>query len=306
VLADADAALEALRKLKSFRSYTHYAWTSKTREGETESSELEIRGEHVAEPPSQRLLITPGGDAAKEGPETFEIIQIEDRTWYKLEEGQWIQVTQQEILPFGHMMNAVASLRDLSGARRIWPDETVNGIRCRHYRFTEKALPYFLTLGELSKVEGDLWLAVEGDFVVKYTLHAEGKELKIGEKPGFGTLDLVYEISDVGAEMAIEPPTGGGAAIPGFAEGEFPMPEDAEMSMSGPGFTLIVTTLPVAEVAEFYKERLGELGWTKSEEINLGSMVNMSFTKDSQQLNLMIGKSEESGKTQIMVNTPEQ
>jgi len=305
VLTDAEAALEALRKLKSFRSYTHYIWT-RQEEGEAkESSELEIRGEHVAEPPSQRLIITPGGDImAEEGPD--EIIQIEDRTWYKLEEGQWIQVAQQEFLPFGTMINAVASLRDLHGARRLWPDETVNGIRCRRYSFTEKSLPYFLDLGELSKVEGKLWVAVEGDFVVKYTLHAEGEDLKISEKPGHVTMDILYEISDVGADIVIEPPTGGGAAIAGFAEGEFPVPEDAEMTMSSPGFTIFATELPVAEVAEFYKERLMELGWTKTDETDLGSMVNLSFTKDAQELNLMIGKSEESDKTQIIVNSPEE
>lgn len=306
VLADAEIALQALRKLKSFRSYTHYSWTVQEEGKAKESSEIEIRGEHVAEPPSQRLFITLGGDAAaEEGPESFELIQIEDQIWYKLGEDQWMQIAQQELIPFGPMMNAVATLRELHGARRLWPDETVNGIRCRHYRFTEKNLPYFLDLGELSKVEGDLWVAVEGDFAVKYVMHAEGGDLRIGEQPGYVILDLLYEVSDVGADIVIEPPTGGGPAIAGFAEGEFPVPEGTEMSMSSPGLTIFVTALPVAEVAGFYKERLGDLGWTKTDEISMGNMVSLSFVKDTQQLNLMIGKGEENGKTQIIVNTAE-
>jgi len=133
LLTSAEAALEALSKLKSFRSYTHYAWVSQEEGEEKESGEFEMRSEYVAEPPSQHMVITSSGDAAmgEEESETFEIIQIEDRMWFQMEEDQWMQAGQQEFLP-NFLMSAEEFLRDLSGARRLWPDETVNGIRCRY------------------------------------------------------------------------------------------------------------------------------------------------------------------------------
>jgi len=305
LLANAEAALEALSKLKSFRSHTHFAWVSQEEGEEKESGEFEMRGEYVAEPPSQHTVITSSGDAAMgEESETFEIIQIEDQMWFRLEEDQWMQVGQQEFLP-SFLMSAEEFLRDLSGARRLWPDETVNGIRCRHYRFTEKEMLSFFGMGELSKAEGELWVADKGDFVAKYTLHAEGKGLGLGETLGYGTMDMLYEISDVGAKIVIEPPAGGEAAIAGFAAGEFPLPEDAEMSMSSPGFSIFVTALPVAEVLEFYEARLAKLGWSKGDETIFGDFASLSFSKGAQQVDLMISADEESGKTQIMVTSPE-
>jgi len=306
LLTSAEAALEALSKLKSFRSYTHYAWVSQEEGEEKESGEFEMRSEYVAEPPSQHMVITSSGDAAmgEEESETFEIIQIEDRMWFQMEEDQWMQAGQQEFLP-NFLMSAEEFLRDLSGARRLWPDETVNGIRCRHYRFTERDLLSFFGMGELSKAEGELWVAVKGDFVAKYTVHAEGKGLTLGEELGSGAMDMLYEISDVGAKIVIEPPAGGEVVIAGFAAGEFPLPEDAEMSMSSPGFSIFATALPVAEVLEFYEARLAKLGWSKGDETILGDFASLSFSKGAQQVDLMISKDEESGKTQIMVTSPE-
>jgi len=306
LLASAEAALEALSKLKSFRSHTHYAWVSQEEGEEKESGEFEMRGEYVAEPPSQHTVITSSGDAAmgEEESETFEIIQIEDRMWFQMEEDEWMQVGQQEFLP-NFLMSAEEFLRDLSGARRLWPDETVNGIRCRRYSFTERELLSFFGMGELSKAEGELWVAAKGDFVAKYTVHAEGKGLALGEELGYGAMDMLYEISDVGAKIVIEPPAGGEAAIAGFAAGEFPLPEDAEMSMSSPGFSIFATALPVAEVLEFYEAGLAKLGWSKDDETILGDFASLSFSKGAQQVDLMISADEESGKTQIMVTSPE-
>jgi hypothetical protein len=163
----------------------------------------------------------------------------------------------------------------------------------------------FFGMGELSKAEGELWVAVKGDFVAKYTVHAEGKGLSLGEELGYGTTDMLYEISDVGAKIVIEPPAGGEAAIAGFAAGEFPLPEDAEMSMSSPGFSIFATALPVAEVLEFYEAGLAKLGWSKDGETIMGDFASLSFSKGAQQVDLMISADEESGKTQIMVTSPE-
>ena len=112
-------------------------------------------------------------------------------------------------------------------------------------------------------------------------------------------IDASYQLSDVDAVAAIEWPADaqppGTIAVPGFVPNTFPLPEGATVTPRL-GMIEISTPQAEAEVADFYRARLDELGWDFAGELGF-----YDATKDGQQIHLTILPDEVSGETQITV-----
>ena len=85
--------------------------------------------------------------------------------------------------------------------QRVEPDEVVNGIPCVHYTYNVQSVP--TQYGTVSG-HGDVYVALEGGYVVRYTLEGSGTFEDYFQ--GSGTLSLVYDTYDVGAPISISPP----------------------------------------------------------------------------------------------------
>ena len=81
-------------------------------------------------------------------------------------------------------------MEGLGSARRVRPDENINGVLCRHYTFDEKGVSW----EGISRVQGEMWIAVEGDYVVKFTMEADGENPFSKED---GHIEWVYDVRDV-------------------------------------------------------------------------------------------------------------
>jgi len=141
-----------LQSLDSFRSRFTMAFEG-TADGEAESWSYVMDAESVRDPFAQRIVIQ--GGFVGEG---FESVQVGDTRYFVLGEGQCVSsAAGEDDAADMEIFEPDDVIGGLENARRVRPDERVNGIMCRHYKFDEKGL----TWGTFARAEGEVWVAVE-------------------------------------------------------------------------------------------------------------------------------------------------
>ncbi len=204
----------ALGRLDSYRSHTVYRWEG-TAAGQPVKGSLTIDGAYVRQPPAQHVTVTSVENGGE--PAVFETIRISDTIWFKVGD-RWTQMPADPPVPFGQgprfeALSPEAILSRLRSAERVQPDLRVNSILCHHYTFDESDLE-----GDVfSRAEGELWIAKEGGFVVRFRLRGWGGEVIIAD--GQGTVDISAEVRDVDEEVRIEAPEAD-VIVPAFDEAE--------------------------------------------------------------------------------------
>lgn len=86
-------------------------------------------------------------------------------------------------------------------AHRVMPNETINGIVCKHYVYDINDLQ---VESEMTDASGDIWVAQDGGYVVRLTMNGHGTYYDTYSASG--TLNLVYDLYDVNAPINITPP----------------------------------------------------------------------------------------------------
>lgn len=191
--------------------------------------------------------------------------------------------------------------------------ETVNGISATHCSFTGKDV-----LGEeatYDSLQGDVWVAVDGNYIVKYTLKAEGYRPSKEDEKGlfdFGSVSFEYELKDVDSDFTITLPeeatqaggvdTGGGAG--GAVEtSDFPVLENAEEVTSMAGFLNYYTSSDIPDVIDFYRQELPASGWQENaDQAYIGDdNAMLSFTQEGQTMMLTIVK--EDNRINVIITT---
>ena len=271
-----------LQSLDSYRAHFKMAVTD-TAGGGTEEWAYEMDMEVVRDPFAQHMVIQ---GVAAEG--AFEMFQIGDQRYIALGEGQCISTSAEGEAMGAEMFEPGDVIGGLSNARRVRPDQDVNGIRCRHYKFNETALVW----RGFTKAEGEVWVAVEGEYVVKYALQAEGKDPASGKE---GHLDWVYEIRDVNEPISIEPPAGCGAA-----ESEYPMMPDATDVSTMENVVMYTSASSLDDVLAFYKGQMPANGWSETRDSFTSEGTAMqSYTKEGVTVSLTL--TEQDGKVSVLI-----
>ncbi|MBI1298914.1 hypothetical protein GC175_28620 [bacterium] len=197
----------------------------------------------------------------------------------------------------------------MSEADRVGNGER-NGVAVIHYQSTDPAL--FLSAAnldlndgqEIADVQVDVWVSEEGNYIVGYELKAtindavdfdiERNQVRVDQQ-----INWQFDIYDIGADVQIlvpeEAPEPSSASVPGFAEGEFPLPIGAEMKTNMFGQTEIMTDMSETEVMNFYQQTLTELGW-KIE----GAFGLYEATKDELRFSMMALTTNQ-GKTLVQI-----
>jgi hypothetical protein len=311
------ADLSALEKLESFRTTLSFSSEGTDSDGNPVTDSTEMATEFVKDPPARRLTMTiiSSDDENPEQPQTVEMVE-KDGTVYMKADDQWISIGT-ESSPFGDpdmefLMDSGVLFDDLEGLERVRPDEKVNGIDSRHYKFTDRALAGWLALTADSnaEVDGDVWIAKDGGYLTRYVLAmkvTDGTGGALAPDLARGTVTMSYELSDVNEPIVIELPegmAGGGISLTGFdADDPFPVPEDGTVMMSSSQMTMMQTALSAEDAAAFYEEALANLGWSKNDQESMaaGGLVSLAFDKDGNRLSLILtSEGAGAGLTQIM------
>jgi hypothetical protein len=190
--------------------------------------------------------------------------------------------------------------------------ETVNGISATHCSFTEKDV-----LGEeatYDSLQGDVWVAVDGNYIVKYTLKADGyRSSQEGEGLfDFGSVSFEYELKDVNGDFTITLPEeatqGGGTDVGGGTGGavgtsDLPVLENAEEVTAMAGFLNYYTSSDISTIIDFYRQELPAIGWQENaDQAYVGDdNAMLSFTKEGQTMMLTIVK--EDNRINVIITT---
>ncbi|MCR4407853.1 MAG: hypothetical protein NUW24_13205 [Anaerolineae bacterium] len=293
--------VEQLDWLNSYRTRVLFKW--ETLDEPKEESSMDMVSEYVKEPSARHFIINSTGTSESDTG-TIEYIQIGNQVWMKMgtgEEAGWMQTSsEEEEAAFGEGLFDFAGenfVGELEGARRVLPDEEVNGVLCRHYTFDETMLMGAASWGELTKANGEVWLSAADGFTVKYTFNAEGQDLMGTTEDRPGRLTMEYEMYDINADIVIEPPAGVGLPE------DIPLMADAKVDAVMGGLIMCSTTSSVEDVVAFYQAEMPANGWTENPDAaySMEGVAGLEFTKEGRKASLMISYDEENKKTNIMI-----
>lgn len=297
--------------LDSFRVEANYAVTSTLADGSQRVQHVVATGSWIstASPwgydAAYRLANTADGSV-----ETLEVVLAGENAAFAID-GKWNAVPRQADMPFGdpHALLDTPLLTRLQEGRRLG-EETVAGVPAVHYRIDDPELFTALLGDALATGDGDVasvlldgWLAADG-YVVQYVLDAVYTGITTVDADGQAVqadqvFALRYALGDLNAAPPVAWPEGapapGTIEVPGFAAGEFPLPEGA-VAVPALGTVEIVVDQPAGEVEEFYAARLVELGWSLAEEYGL-----YTATKEGQSFSFLVTADDATGGSKVEV-----
>jgi len=147
--------------------------------------------------------------------------------------------------------DAAAQLPGITGAEKVG-DETVGGVTAVRYHFDQRSLRGY-PAGV--SADGDVWVAVEGGFVVSYQLKLNAPEGVLGAGLA-GEQSWAYEVKP-GLQAVALPDACAGLPY------DFPrMPDAAGVTLMD-GYLDYLTAGPADAVSSFYNDRLTGQGWTR-------------------------------------------
>ena len=142
-------------------------------------------------------------------------------------------------------------LPTVSGAEVVSAHETLADMAVTHYRFDERAVD----MAGLGTAQGEMWVANEGGFVVKYSLQIQSDQ-GIYDSDQTGTMTWDYELDGLEQSFDIPLPQDCPAGM-----SDLPLPDEASDGKKVPGYLSYTTDRSVAESADYYQENLPAAGF---------------------------------------------
>ena len=178
---------------------------------------------------------------------------------------------------------------------KLLGQESVNGVSANHYQFDQKAVAW--QAGQNGKASGDVWIAQQGGYVLKYALNIQ---LPSGDFQG--TRSWSYALSDIGTGTKIALPKG---CLPLITD--IPVMDGATQIMQLPAFQSYNTSAGLEQVASFYKQKLNAPGWTLLPGVEAqGGKQTLDFVQsqpDGSGRLAVIQMSEQNGQTAVIVQS---
>lgn len=295
--------------------------------GQPAVGHIEMSLESTKEPPARHLSIEMEGSPVADmgGANQLEFYDV-GGTIYMYTEAmgdQWISMPGSDDDAFSEGFFAPDEDLELPKTAQCSSElETINNIPTRHCTFSEAdVVPDEESYEDL---RGDIWLAVDGNYIVKYQLEADGYSSNQGDMEDlfdFGSVSFLYELSEVNAELTITPPEealnapsldfGGDVGDSGgegdVSTGDLPVLDDAEELFSAAGFVTYYTQSDIAAAVDFYRQELTALGWIEDTDSAYSdeTVALLSFEKEGSTLTLTLGK-EDDGRVNVGLITAEQ
>jgi hypothetical protein len=195
---------EGLGHVSTFRQHM---WASFTEEGSDYTSVFDYDAEVNTGDQALHAIISAEGAAAMELPaNTLEVIWIGTELWVKIGKQPWVSVPEGvEALPFAEQALAIGDLLPYVQHFDKVDDRTMNGVPCAYYTYDAENVP---TKHGYVNGQGDICVALDGGYVVHYTLDGDGAFTDEDFFQGTGAIQLVYDVDGVGDPIDISSPRG--------------------------------------------------------------------------------------------------
>ncbi|MEA3308005.1 MAG: hypothetical protein U9Q70_00650 [Chloroflexota bacterium] len=132
----------------------------------------------------------------------LQFIWIGNRAWVKVGNQPWLPVPEEvAATQFDEQAFGVGDFLPYVPTFTRVGEEHINGIATAHYHYAADNLP--AECGTVSGA-GDIYIALQGGYVVRYTFAGSGTFE--GYYAGAGDINLLYDTYDVGAAIDIQPP----------------------------------------------------------------------------------------------------
>jgi hypothetical protein len=270
--------------LQSYR--LRVQWTVEPKpDSDAAASDSRIEIAHTRDPlAEQTTFLDQGGIASG-------MIRVGEKLWFQSGE-QWIEVSSDDMASSmdDTLFNLDSMAAGLTGDARLVGEEEINGVAARHYSFDESILG--TALGAYDKISGDVWVAKEGEYVVKYAFTSEDAK---------AIYRWIWEVYDVNAPFTIEPPAGAQGA-----REDIPLLPDATERSSFGAMTTYATASNMGTVLDFYKEQMPDQGWTYDEAASMvgDEFAMLNFTKDGETVIITLTPSDGGG-TSVLIQAGE-
>lgn len=305
------SSLSSTADLSSYRSTMQVIMVTDDN-GQEEEQTIELSIEYTSEPRAQHMTMSGAvaGPEAEDG--TIEMYLIED-TMYMMMGDQWLSLpATEEDVDSDAFITPDTMLEDLCGWKKQGR-ETINGIEVEHWSFTkadiDACMPYeeLAGLGELTDATGDLYVAVDDNYVVLMELIYEGEDLDMDlgetqETAKVVRMEVHYETSDVNEPFTIEVPAE--ALESSSLPDDIPVPEGSADVNNMFGMINFTSETPPEEVFQFYQEEMPKNGWTEASAESMSGLWMLEFTKDGRTASIMITE-DDAGNAAVMITVAE-
>ena len=229
----------------------------------------------IVEPPAMRLEFTAEGTADISG-DRFVLVQMAGMDYFVLPTGECASFpSNEQVNPFSVLLSSGGVLGDLDGASLVGPMESINGVDAHRYEFDESNLdPSDSVTENINTVDGNIWIAWDGDYVVRITMDGRGTSEVLNENTQES--DLYYELDyydfDVPVEVVIPP------ECATASDTDYPLLDDAKNISSLPGIFTYTTEYDFDTVVDFYQTGMGNMGCDAAQELIADPTATLFFS----------------------------
>lgn len=221
-------------------------------------------------------------------PETVWIAET-DGVRYTIKNGQ--SCSAQEIVSGSSLPDPTFALDSVTGAVKSGSD-SVNGVPGNHYTFDQRALGQ----DGLTQADGDLWVASQGGYLLRYQLTRNGQEDYYGQGIT-GTETISYALTLPTKPIAVEIP-------PDCPSGTVnaPLLPDATNVVRSLGLLTYNSAKPIADAVAFYQKELPGEAWVRAQDPVIAKPTTvLVYRKENRDLTVTL-TTREGGGTQVALS----
>jgi hypothetical protein len=284
--------------LSSYRSQFVMTFVGTDESGAPVDVRMTVTEAHTSNPPASQFSVDGEGTDMPDTGGIMQFVQIGDTSYMLADEGEQSEcVAVSGAEPFADATpfspDTILSGQDVSGAKRILPNEQVNGVMTRHYRFTESDIA--LVASGLTNYTVDFWVAVDGGYVVRSVLSADGTQA--GFEGWQGHMEWTYDLLDINVPFTIEIPAG--CEEP--ASSDLPIMADAFDTTSFGGIVSYTTPSSIDDAVAFYNQQMPAQGWTPGPaSTDVPGFASLEFTREGETASIII--SEGDGGNSVLIS----
>jgi len=305
------ASLTSTTDMSSYRATMHITIQG-TQAGETIDETIEFMMEQTTEPPAQHIAIN-GMGMIEEGMDSIEMYQVEGMMYMNMG-GEWMSMPATEDQGFEEGLLSPSDLLDDACGWKSQGKTEINGIEVSHWSASKDDIQECMAaeeekmVGELTDAGGDIYVAVDGNYIVQMDIFYEGKDIDFAlqdteEKIEEGRVEIHYQVADVNQPFTITVPEE--ALSAGAPPEDIPVPADAQETSSMFGMITFYSPSTPQEVADFYKAEMPNNGWTEVSFNDLGGTFMLEYSKDARSASFIISADEDKGLTSVLITVTE-